>query len=165
MRIAAASDHAGFEQLKELAVFLKSLGHEVENFGPKSLDPEDDYPDFIVPAARAVAAGECDRGVILGGSAQGEAIAANKHKGIRCTVFYGPATPRKVVDAAGRTSHNPLEIVQLSREHNDSNMLSLAARFVAVSDMKNVIKLWLETPFSKDERHKRRIDKINELGS
>ena len=99
MRIALASDHAGFAQLKDLEDFVDSLGHEAFNFGPKKLNPADDYPDFIVPAAVAVAKGECERGIILGGSGQGEAIVANKIKGVRCAVFYGPAVPRKVVDA------------------------------------------------------------------
>lgn len=165
MKIALASDHAGLEQLKELGSYLNSLEHETIDFGPKSLNPDDDYPDFIIPAARAVASGECEKGIILGGSGQGEAITANKIKGVRCAVFYGPAVARKVVDAAGRTSHDPYEIVRLSREHNDSNLLSLAARFVALEDMKQVIKLWLETPFSNEERHIRRINKVNELGA
>ncbi|MEX1059067.1 MAG: RpiB/LacA/LacB family sugar-phosphate isomerase [Candidatus Saccharimonadales bacterium] len=165
MNIALASDHAGLEQLKELSSYLESLGYEVKNFGPKNLNPNDDYPDFIIPAAKAVAVGECERGIVLGGSGQGEAIAANKIRSIRCVVFYGPAVPRKVVDAAGRTSHDPYEIVRLSRQHNDSNMLSLAARFITVEDMKSVIKLWLGTPFSQEDRHQRRIGKINGLGS
>ena len=164
MRIALASDHAGFAQLKDLEDFVDSLGHEAFNFGPKKLNPADDYPDFIVPAAVAVAKGECERGIILGGSGQGEAIVANKIKGVRCAVFYGPAVPRKVVDAEGRSSHDPYEIIKLVRQHNDANMLSLAARFVALSDMKHVIKLWLEIAFSDEQRHRRRIDKIDELG-
>jgi len=80
-------------------------------------------------------------------------------------VFYGPAVPRKVVDAAGRQSHDPYEIITLSRQHNDSNMLSLAARFVTLADMKRVAELWLETPYNSEERHSRRIKKLNELGS
>lgn len=164
MKIALASDHAGFEQLKDLGDFLGSLGHETIDYGPKRLNPDDDYPDFIVPAALAVANGECERGVILGGSGQGEAMAANKIKGVRCAVFYGPAVPRKVVDAEGRTSHDPYEIIKLARQHNDANMLSLAARFVTLSDMKHVIKIWLETPFSNEVRHRRRVDKVDELG-
>lgn len=164
MKIALASDHAGFEQLQELADYLESQSYEVQNFGPSKFNQDDDYPDFIIPAAKAVASGECARGIILGGSGQGEAMAANKIKGIRCAVFYGPAVPRKVVDADGRISHDPLEIVRLSRMHNDSNMLSLAARFVTLRDMEQVIKLWLETPFSNEARHLRRIDKINQLG-
>jgi ribose 5-phosphate isomerase B len=165
MNIALATDHAGFEQLKELQEFLEVLGHRCHNYGPTSYKVDDDYPDFISKAAQAVADGTCDKGIILGGSGQGEAMAANRIKGVRCALFYGPAVPRKVVDAAGRTSHNPYEIIKLSREHNDSNMLSLAARFVSLPDMKHVIHMWLETPFSDDERHLRRIRKLDKDNS
>lgn len=165
MRIALAADHAGFTQLRELTDYLESLGHEIKDFGPATLKPDDDYPDFIIPAAKAVASGECEHGIILGGSGQGEAMAANKIKGIRCAVFYGPAVPLRVVDADGHTSHDPYEIIRLSRQHNNANMLSLAARFVPLADMRQAIKLWLEVPFSQDERHIRRINKISELGS
>ena len=161
MNIALATDHAGFEQLKELQIYLESEGHACKNFGPASLVPNDDYPDFIMPAAKAVASGECQMAIVLGGDGQGEAMAANRIKGVRCAVFYGPAVPRKVVDATGRISHDPYEIVRLSRLHNDANMLSLAARFVSLEDMKRVIKLWLETPFSQEERHRRRIAKLD----
>ena len=163
MNIALATDHAGFEQLKDLRAYLESAGHICKNFGPGSLNPGDDYPDFIAPAAKAVASGECQMGIILGGSGEGEAMAANRFKGIRCAVFYGPAVPRKVIDAAGRISHDPYEVLRLSRQHNDANMLSLAARFVSLEDMKHVIKLWLETPFSNEERHKRRVAKLDRL--
>ena len=165
MRVALASDHAGFAYLEELELFLKSLGHEIKNYGPQKLNPEDDYPDYIIPAAQAVGGGDCDRGIVLGGSGQGEAIAANKIKGVRCAVFYGPAVARKVVDAEGRTSHDPMEIARLSRSHNDANMLSIAARFVALDDIKQVIKFWLEADFSGEERHRRRNEKLNGLGS
>jgi len=163
MIIALATDHAGFTQAAELEEYLKSLGYGCRSFGPKTLDPQDDYPDFIKPAAKAVASGECQKGIILGGSGQGEAMAANRVHGVRCAVFYGPAVPRRVVDAEGRTSHDPYEIVRLSRQHNDANMLSLAARFVSFKDMKQVIKLWLDTPFSDESRHQRRIKELDEL--
>ncbi len=162
MRIALATDHAGFEQLKEISSWLNSLGYECRNFGPGELSPYDDYPDFIFPAARAVTNGECDRGIILGGSGQGEAMAANRFMGVRCAVFYGPAVARKVIDAEGHTSHDPYMIVKLSRQHNNANMLSLAARFVGLDDMKQVIKLWLETPFSGQDRHNRRNAKLDQ---
>lgn len=161
MRIALATDHAGFEQLKALQSYLESLGHECRNFGPASFDPTDDYPDFIRPAAKAVAGGEYERGIILGGSGQGEAMSANRVQGVRCAVFYGPVVPLRVVDADGHQSRDPYEIIRLSREHNDANVLSLAARFVNLEDMKHVIKLWLETPFPGNERHKRRIIKLD----
>ena len=161
MTIALATDHAGFEQLKEIQSFLEAAGHNCKNFGPTSLAPGDDYPDFIFPAAKAVASGEYQMGVILGGSGQGEAMAANRVKGVRCAVFYGTAVARRPVDAEGDVSHNPFEIIKLERQHNDSNMLSLAARFVSIEDMKHAIKLWLETPFSNEERHQRRIAKLD----
>ena|SRR5579862_8286567 len=164
MNIALASDHTGFEQLHDLIFFLESQGHQCQNFGPKSLNIGDDYPDFIFLAAQAVASGACERGIILGGSGQGEAIAANRLKGVRCAVFYGPAVVGRIIDANGRVSSSPYEIVRLSRQHNDSNMLSLAARFVSLTDMQNVIKLWLDTPFSGESRHIRRIDKLDRLG-
>lgn len=161
MKLALTTDHTGYEPLKDLQRYLEAEGHDCRNFGPKKFVKDDDYPDFIRPAAEAVAKGDYQMGIILGGSGQGEAMAANRVSGVRCAVFYGPAVPRKVVDANGRVSHNPYEIIKLSRLHNDANMLSLAARFVSLEDMKQVIKLWLETDFSGEDRHRRRIDKID----
>lgn len=162
MNIALATDHAGFEQLKELQSFLESIGHKCHNFGPVSLRPDDDYPDFIFPAAKAVASGGFERGIIIGRSGQGEAMAANRVKGVRCAVFYGSSVARRVVDAHGKTSHDPYEIIRLSRTHNNSNMLSLGASFVSLEDIKNVVKLWLETSFSGEDRHARRNKKLDE---
>jgi ribose 5-phosphate isomerase B len=88
-------------------------------------------------------------------------MAANRVKGVRCAVYYGPASPLRLVDANGRESHDPYEIVRLARKHNDANMLSLAARFLSVNDMKHDVDLWLETPFSGEERHARRNKKID----
>jgi ribose 5-phosphate isomerase B len=164
MTIALATDHAGFEQLKTLQVYLEAQGHSCKNFGPKSLKPDDDYPDFILPAAKAVASGNCEAGIILGRSGQGEAMAANRIKGVRCALFYGPAVAKSVVDASGEISHNPYEIVKKSREHNHANMLSLAATYLNLDEMKNVIKFWLETPYSTEERHSRRVEKLDSLG-
>ena len=163
MKIALSTDHTGLDQLVEIEKYLNTLGYECVDYGPKKLSPADDYPDFIIPAARSVASGETDRGIILGGSGQGEAMVANRIKGVRCSVFYGPAVAKRVVDASGRTSHNPYEIINLSRQHNNANMLSLAARFVSLEDMKKVIKLWLETEFSNEPRHLRRIKKMDEV--
>lgn len=164
MKIALATDHAGFDQLPVIMHWLQEQGHECYNFGPDKLQQSDDYTDYIFPAAKAVAGSEYERGIIFGGSGQGEAMAANKVKGIRCSLFYGPVSPSRVVDAEGRTSHNPYEIIKLSRQHNNSNMLSLAARFVSTEDMKLAIRLWLDTPFSQDERHARRNQKLDEAG-
>jgi ribose 5-phosphate isomerase B len=165
MKIALATDHTGFEQLKEVQIYLESLDHTCQYFGPASLNINDDYPDFILKAAEAVASGTCEMGIIMGGSGQGEAMAANRLKGVRCAVFYGPAVVGRIIDANGRVSSSPYEIVRLSREHNNSNMLSLAARFVSVADMKQVIKLWLDTPFTEQPRHIRRIDKLDRLAN
>jgi ribose 5-phosphate isomerase B len=161
MKIALATDHAGFEPLKDLQKFLEESGYECQNFGPKEFAPDDDYPDFIHPAAEAVAKGEFERGIILGGSGQGEAMSANRVHGVRCALFYGPAVPLHTVDAEGRQSSDPYEIVRLCRQHNDANMISIAARFVSIEQMQQVIKLWLETPFSGIERHARRNQKID----
>src|ERR1700744_4086437 len=104
MKIAVTTDHAGFEVLGELKIFLTLLGHECVDFGPKSLDTGDDYPDFMFPAARAVASGGCEAAVILGGSGQGEAMAANRIKGARCALFYGPVVAKTAIDAEGTLS-------------------------------------------------------------
>lgn len=161
MKIALASDHTGYEQLKDLQEYLESLGHECVNYGPEKLDPGDDYPDFINKAAQAVSDQKCQVGIVIGGSGQGEAMAANRFKGVRCAVFYGPAVARRAIDAEGDISHDPYEIIRLERAHNNSNMLSLAARFISLDEMKHAIKLWLDTPFSNEERHARRTAKLD----
>lgn len=166
MKIAVTTDHTGlaygdvFAQLKQ---FLQSLGHECVDYGPASLDMNDDYPDFMFPAAKAVAGGECEVGIIMGGSGQGEAMAANRIKGTRCTVFYGLAVAKQPINAEGQTSSDPYEILKLSRQHNQANMLSLSARFLSLDEMKQACQIWLETPYSDEERHARRVRKLDEL--
>ena len=162
MKIALTTDHAGFELLKEVQAGLTAVGHECVNFGPTEFNAEDDYPAFMFAAARAVASGECERGIILGGSGTGEAIAANRIKGVRCALFYGPAIAKTPIDAEGNTSHDPYEIVKLSRQHNDSNVLSLSARFLSSQEMETAITIWLDTPFSGQERHARRIAQLDQ---
>ncbi len=162
MKIAITTDHSGFEALKELSAYLTDLGYDCINFGPSSFDPDDDYPDFMFPAARAVADGTCDVGIIMGGSGQGEAIAANRIKGVRCAVFYGPAVAKTAINAEGVTSDDPYEIIKLSRQHNNANVLSLSARFLSMDEMKQASKLWLETPITDVERHLRRIYKLDD---
>lgn len=165
MKIAVTTDHTGlaygdaFDTLKK---YIESLGHECVDFGPPELNMDDDYPDYMFPAARAVADGSCDAGVIMGGSGQGEGMAANRVKGVRCTVFYGPAIAKQPIDAEGTTSTDPYEILRLSRQHNHANMLSLSARFLALDEMKQAIKIWLETPYSDAERHVRRVKKLDQ---
>ncbi len=143
MKIHLASDHAGYNLKEKVKQFLTEQGHEVEDHGAFELDKKDDYPDFIAPCAEAVASSE-DKGIIFGGSGQGEAMVANRNEGVRATVYYG-----------GKE-----EIVRLSREHNDANILSIGARFVNEEEALKVIKLWLELAFSKDERHVRRLGKL-----
>lgn len=145
MKIFIGSDHAGFELKEKLIPFLKELGHEVEDKGAYTYDPQDDYPDFIRPVAEAVSRDLEARGIVLGGSGQGEAVCANRTRGVRTALWYGG-------------SH---ETLKLSREHNDANVLSLGARLIGEEEALDAVKLWLETPFSGDERHKRRIEKID----
>lgn len=162
MKIALTTDHAGYEALRSLKIFIESLGHECVDFGPERYDPDDDYPDFMFPAALAVARGDCERAVIMGGSGQGEAMAANRVKGVRCALFYSLAVAKTAVDAEGATSDDPYEIIKLSRQHNDANVLSLSGRFLGPEEMQIAVKLWLETPFSGVERHSRRITKLDQ---
>ncbi len=161
MKIALTTDHAGMEVISSLREYIQSLGHECEYYGPSELATDDDYPDYMFPAARAVANGDCQMGVLLGGSGQGEAIAANRIAGVRCAVYYGSVKPVGSIDVSGSTATDEFEILRLSRQHNDANVLSLGARFLSLEDMKSAISLWLATPFSGDERHQRRISKLD----
>jgi ribose 5-phosphate isomerase B len=163
MKVAITTDHTGFESLKELKTFIEMIGYECVDYGPAEFKLDDDYPDLIAPAAQAVASGECELGIIMGGSGQGEAMVANRIKGVRCAVFYGPVVAKVAVDAEGRKSDDPYEIVRLSRQHNNSNVLSLSGRFLTMAEMKQAITIWLNTPFSDAERHIRRIKKIDEV--
>ncbi|MFA6106288.1 MAG: RpiB/LacA/LacB family sugar-phosphate isomerase [Patescibacteria group bacterium] len=142
--IYIASDHAGFELKNQITDYLKSKDYKVEDCGPHSYDKNDDYPDFIIPCATKVSAGNPeDKGIILGMSGQGEAIAANKIKGVRAALYYG---------------YN-LEIIKLSRQHNNANVLSIGAKFISFNQVKEAIDLWLTTKF-EGGRHERRIKKI-----
>lgn len=163
MKIALTTDHAGFESLKWLQNQLSQLGHECVNYGPSSFEIADDYPAFMLAAAHAVAAQECEVGVILGGSGQGEAITANRLKGVRCALYYGPAQAVTAVDAEGHQAEDGNEILRLARQHNNANMLSLAARFLSQEQMLTAVGIWLETSFSGLERHARRIQQIDDL--
>ena len=161
MKIALSTDHAGFEQLRELRAFLESQGHECVDFGPDTFQPDDDYPDYIRPAANAVASGQCEAGIIFGGSGLGEAIVANRVKGVRCGVFYGQSQAVSSVDAEGNDATDGYEILRLNRLHNDANMLSLAGRFLDGNTIEKAVSVWLGTEFSGEERHSRRITKID----
>jgi ribose 5-phosphate isomerase B len=147
MRIALASDHAGFALKGELIAYLQEEGHEVVDCGPFALDPQDDYPDYCIPLAKKVASDEEMFGIVIGFSGQGEAMAANRVKGARAAVYYG----------------GPEEVLRLSREHNNANILSLGAKFLTLNDAKDAVAVWLATEFSKGERHIRRIAKLESV--
>lgn len=162
MKIALTTDHAGFDQVRQLQEYLTRMGHECVYFGPKELNTNDDYPDFIRPAAEAVARGEAEVAVIMGGSGQGEAMVANRVPGVRCALFYGPATALDTLDAEGRLAADKFENLRLSREHNHANALSIGARFVSQPDIEKAVDTWLATPYSQVERHARRVKKIDQ---
>ena len=144
MIIHLATDHAGYLHKEAVKKYLETQGIEVVDHGALSLDDQDDYPDFVALASVAVAQDQESMGIVFGGSGQGEAMVANRINGVRAAVYYG----------------GPADIVTLSREHNAANILSIGARFVSIEDSIEVIRLWLETPFSNDERHIRRLNKF-----
>jgi ribose 5-phosphate isomerase B len=142
MRIGIGSDHAGFRYKTAIKQHLERLGHTVQDFGPASEEPVD-YPKFIRPTALAVASGECERGIVLGGSGNGEAIVANRVPGIRCALCWD------------------LRSARFCREHNDANMISLGERMIAIEEALEIVDLWLSTPFSGG-RHALRIRQIDD---
>lgn len=141
MRIAIGSDHAGYRYKEKIKEFLGRLGHEMEDFGVHSEEPAD-YPRFIRPVAEAVARGEFERGIVLGGSGNGEAMVANRVKGIRCALCWNAESAR------------------LGRSHNNANMISLGQRLVSEEAALEIVRIWLETPF-EGGRHQRRIAMID----
>lgn len=145
MKIHLATDHAGFELKQKIANYLQSNSYHVIDHGPDSYQSNDDYPDFIIPAVES-AVSSAELAIVLGGSGTGEAIAANKVLGARAAVYYGGSE----------------EILRLSREHNDANVLSLGARFLTETEVKNAINVWLQTDFSNEDRHVRRLGKISD---
>lgn len=164
MKVFLATDHTGFALKNNVKEFLQKEGYEVEDCGAYEYDKKDDYPDFISKAAQGVSQDpENTRGVIFGGSGQGEAMLANKYKGVRCALFYSKAVPAQSINAEGKESSDPFEILKLTRAHNWANMLSLGARFLREDDVLKAVKLWLESPQPTDERHIRRVEKIKKL--
>jgi len=143
MKISLGTDHAGFCYKEKVKGLLGSLGHEVKDFGTFNEEPVD-YPLFIRPAAEAVADGECERGVVFGGSGNGEAMAANKVHGVRCALCWNEETAR------------------LSRQHNDANVLSIGQRMIAEELALKIVRVWLETPF-EGGRHARRVAQLNAM--
>jgi ribose 5-phosphate isomerase B len=141
MKIALGTDHAGFRLKEKVKELLGTLGHEVKDFGTFNEEPVD-YPRFIRPAAEAVARGECDRGIVFGGSGNGEAMAANKVRGVRCALCWNEESAR------------------LSRQHNDANVLSLGARLIPEDLALQIVRVWLTTPF-EGGRHAARIAQLD----
>lgn len=140
MKIAIGSDHAGFAYKEQIKTLLTSLGHEFRDFGTDS-NAAVDYPTFIRPAAEAVARGECERGIVLGGSGNGEAIVANKVRGVRCALCWS------------------LDTTRWSREHNDANVLAIGERTISVEQALELVRVWLTTEFTGG-RHAARVKAI-----
>ena len=158
MKVYLGSDHAGFELKSILIPYLQELGYETVDVGPYEYNPSDDYPDCISKVAFHISESPHEAmGIVIGGSGQGEAMVANKFKRVRAVVYNGQYEPKD-----GRIV--PDEI-KTSREHNDANILSLGARFLNHAEAKDAVKRWLETPFSNEERHKRRLEKIEAIES
>ena len=143
MKISLGTDHAGFLYKEAVKRFVESLGHEVKDLGTFSQEPVD-YPLFIRPAAEAVVRGECERGIVFGGSGNGEAMAANKVHGVRCALCWNE------------------EIARLSRQHNDANVLSIGERTIPEDLALKIVRVWLETPF-EGGRHSNRVAQLNAM--
>jgi ribose 5-phosphate isomerase B len=141
MKIAIASDHAGYEYKEAIKSYLMEQGLEVKDFGTDSSESVD-YPRFIRPAAEAVARGECDRGIVLGGSGNGEAMVANRVPAVRCALCWN------------------VESARLGRAHNNANMISLGQRMMSLETALKIVRVWLETPFDGG-RHERRVEMID----
>ncbi len=160
MKIFIASDHAGFVLKNALVEHIRTLGYDIEDMGPASLNREDDYPDFMTPLAKRVADEFGARGIVVGGSGQGEAMCANRIRGIRAAVFYGPRRVTVALDIEGGHSEDGYDAVRLPRRHNDANVLSLGARFISGEEADEAVRIFLETPFSDSPRHARRLAKF-----
>lgn len=142
VRVHLGSDHAGFALKTRLVARLRELGHEPVDCGPTTFDPDDDYPPFVIDAATRTVAHAGSLGIVIGGSGNGEAIAANKVPGVRCALAFSDETAK------------------LGRAHNDANVLSLGARMVSEDDAVRFAEIFLATPFSGEPRHQRRIDML-----
>lgn len=142
--IVLATDHAGFDLKEYVKKYLSNLNYDIKDFGAFEYESKDDYPDFINPAAKFISENDNTIGIIFGGSGQGEAMAANRFKGVRAAVFYGGSD----------------KIIELSRLHNDANVLSFGSRFVEPEDAIDLIEKWLKIEF-EGGRHQQRIEKLD----
>lgn len=154
-KIHIGTDHAGFELKEALVEYLEQKGFNVIDHGAYEFDEEDDYVDYVAPVAREVSSDHESKGIILGGSGQGEAMLANRFPGVRAVAYYGGDD---LVD-----SRDGLGILALSRLHNDSNVLSLGARFLSEDQAKEALETWLETEFDGDEKYARRIVRMDQV--
>lgn len=155
MKIFIGTDHAGYVLKEKLVSSLKAQGHEIIDKGAFEYDEHDDYPDFVIPVAHEVSKNPDNvKGIILGATGEGEAITANKFPHVRAVAFYGQS--ECVVD-------DEADVIVRSRQHNNANILSLGARYLTEETMMNAVNLWLNTSFSGDERHVRRLAKIDQI--
>jgi ribose 5-phosphate isomerase B len=155
MKIYIGTDHAGYVLKEKIVSCLKGEQYEVVDMGAFEYNEGDDYPDFVIPVARAVSKDpDGSKGIILGGTGEGEAIAANKFPHVRAIVYYGTSSP--VVD-------DEADVIVRSRQHNNANVLSLGARYFTEDSAMEAVNHWLDTPFSEDERHIRRLAKIDAI--
>jgi ribose 5-phosphate isomerase B len=160
MKVYLAADHAGFNLKNALVEHVRTLGHETVDLGASALDPADDYPDFAKAMAQMILADAGSIGILACGTGQGEAMAANRHQGIRAAVFYGEMRVRELLELEGGASEDGFDVVRLSRRHNDANILCIGARFVTASEADEAVRIFLDTPFSTDARHARRLAKF-----
>jgi ribose 5-phosphate isomerase B len=163
MKVYFASDHAGFEIKNQLLAYVRDeLDCEVEDCGAFVYDKDDDYPAIIASAASKLSvdalSGKDSRAIVAGASGQGEAIVANRFRGVRCALYYGQAAKQQT-DMSGKQ----LDILSSTREHNDANALSLGLRFLSLDEAKAAVKEWLSVPFSGEERHARRVKQIDDV--
>lgn len=164
MKVYLAADHTGFETKERIKEILQNGNYQIEDCGAFEFDKDDDYPDFISKAAEKVSIDpEQAVGIVIGGSGQGEAMTANKFPNVRCALFYAQAEAVRAVDITGRESHDPFEILRLTRDHNHANMLSIGIRFLTDEDVLRAVKVWLESNWSNQERHIRRVEKIIQI--
>lgn len=146
-KLYIAGDHAGFKLKEKLKPWIAKKGFEIKDLGPREYNKKDDYPDFVIPLAKQISKSQNARGIIIAGSGQGENIAVNKFKGVRCALYHGGST----------------KIVKTGREHDNANVLSFGSRFVTEDEAKRAINIFLKTKFVGG-RHKRRVDKVSKFG-
>ncbi len=160
MKVYFAADHAGYNLKNALVEHVRTLGYDVEDLGAHELNSADDYPDYALTLAKRLVADEGSCGILACGTGEGEAMAANRISGIRASVFYGPRRAAEALNVEGEHSKDGFDIVRLARKHNNANILAIGARFVSPPEADEAVRIFLETPFSSDPRHARRLAKF-----